>query len=69
MFSKISQHVLQALFLIEFLLKTANERFIADVRERSDDISKLRAYKYIEEERDIAGDGMFHELNTWVDRV
>ena len=50
------RHVQKALFLIEFLLKHGNERFISDVRQRSDDISKLRAYKYIEEDRDIAGD-------------
>lgn len=50
------RHVHKALHLIEYLLKNGNERFIVDVKERVDDIARLRSYKYIEDERDIAGD-------------
>jgi hypothetical protein len=58
---------IQALFLIEYLLRHANDRFIADARDRSDDIAKLRSYRYIEDDRDIAGDGKFsNHLNTCI---
>eukprot|EP00455_Lapot_gusevi_P004098 TRINITY_DN1168_c0_g1_i3.p1 TRINITY_DN1168_c0_g1~~TRINITY_DN1168_c0_g1_i3.p1 ORF type:complete len:559 (+),score=138.22 TRINITY_DN1168_c0_g1_i3:142-1818(+) len=50
------RHVMKALFLIEFLLKHGNEKFIVDVKERVDDIVRLQTYKYIEDDRDIAGD-------------
>ena len=46
----------RALFVVDFLLRHGNERFVADVRARAEDVGKLRAYKYIEDGRDIAGE-------------
>lgn len=51
----------QALFLIEYLLRYGADRFVLDAKNRSDDIGKLKSYRYIEENRDIAGDGLIFE--------
>jgi hypothetical protein len=52
------RHVQKALFVIEFCLRHGADRFVADVRDRADSIGKLRSYRYIEDEREIGGDGM-----------
>jgi len=47
------KHVLKALILVEYLLKHGHERFISDVKLRSDVIRKLKHYKYFKDGRDI----------------
>lgn len=47
------KHVLKALILVEYLLRHGHDRFISDVKLRSDVIRRLKHYKYFKDGRDI----------------
>jgi len=50
------KHVLKSLVLIDYLLRHCHERFVSDVRLRSDVIRRLKNYKYFEDGKDIGAE-------------